>query len=239
MVGVRFSRLAMWLTPMTFTLAACGVGAPAPPIQVPVPSTAAEAPTGFDNRSNGAGNDSIHQADQEVFDEVEEIADGLGPLYNAQACRECHQNPTSGGASQITELRVGHLGPDGRFRNADIPIARGTVVISGRTLVNDRAICPNAALPDSEIQERVPDTETIRATRASLNLLGDGLVEAVADETLIEIARAQRRTTRGMIRGQALYCTDPGSPGRDPHRAVRLEGPARQSALVLSRCLPQ
>src|SRR2546427_32525 len=167
MVGVRFSRPAMWLTAMAFTLAACGVGAPAPPIQVPVPSTAAEAPTGFDNRSNGVGDDSIHQADQETFDEVEEIADGLGPLYNAQACRECHQNPTSGGASQITELRVGHLGPDGRFRNADIPIARGTVTISGRTLVNDRAICPNAAFPDSEIQERVPDTETIRTTRAS------------------------------------------------------------------------
>jgi CxxC motif-containing protein (DUF1111 family) len=32
--------------------------------------------------------------------------DGLGPLYNAQSCRECHQNPTSGGPSQITELRV-------------------------------------------------------------------------------------------------------------------------------------
>src|SRR6266487_2142264 len=213
MVDVRFSRPAMWLTAVTFTLAACGVGAPAPPVQVPVPSTAAEAPTGFDNRSNGTVDDSTHQADQDAFDEVEEIADGLGPLYNAQACRECHQNPTSGAASQITELRVGHLGPDGRFRNADIPIARGTVVISGRTLVNDRAICPNAALPDSEIQERVPDTETIRTTRASLNLLGDGLVEAVADETLIEIARAQRRTTRGTIRGQALRVPIVEAPG--------------------------
>src|SRR2546428_13162291 len=205
MVDDRFSRPAMWLTALTFTLAACGVGAPAPPIQVPVPSTAAEASTGFDNRSNGAADDSTHQADQDAFDEVKELADGLGPLYNAQACRECHQNPASGGASQIAELRVGHLGPDGRFRNADIPIARGTVVISGRTLVNDRAICPSAAFPDSEIQERVPDTETIRTLRASLSLLGDGLVEAVADETLIEIARAQRRTTRGTIRGQALY----------------------------------
>jgi len=203
----------MWLTAVTFTLAACGVGAPAPPVQVPVPSTAAEAPTGFDNRSNGTVDDSTHQADQDAFDEVEEIADGLGPLYNAQACRECHQNPTSGAASQITELRVGHLGPDGRFRNADIPIARGTVTISGRTLVNDRAICPNAAFPDSEIQERVPDTETIRTTRASLNLLGDGLVEAVADETLIEIARAQRRTTRGTIRGQALNVPILEAPG--------------------------
>src|SRR5882762_5940233 len=153
-----------------------------------------EAPTGFDNKSNGVADEMTHQADQMKFDEVEGLADGLGPLYNAQSCRECHQNPTSGGPSQVTELRVGHRAPDGRFRNADIPIARGSVVISGRTLVNDRAICPNAAFPDSEIQERVPETETIRATRASLNLLGDGFVEAIADETLLEIARAQRRT---------------------------------------------
>src|SRR5205823_1494964 len=137
------------------------------PIQVPVPSTAAEAPTGFDNRSNGTVDDSTHQADQEAFDEVEEIADGLGPLYNAQACRECHENPTSGAASQITELRVGHLGPDGRFRNADIPIARGAVVISRRPLVDGRAICPTAACPDSEIHERAADSETTRTTRAS------------------------------------------------------------------------
>src|SRR5438309_3484210 len=132
-----------------------------------------EAPTGFDDKSNGLVDDATYQADQVKFDEVEGVADGLGPLYNAQSCGECHQNPTSGGASQITELRVGHLGPDGRFHNPDIPIARGTEIISGRTLVNDRAICPNAAFPDSEIQERVPDTETIRTTRAALNLLGD------------------------------------------------------------------
>ena len=96
----------------------------------------------------------------------------------------------SGGASQITELRVGHLGPDGRFRNPDIPIARGTEIISGRTLVNDRAICPNA-FSDTEIQERVPESESIRTTRISLNLLGDGFVEAVADQSLIDLARQQ------------------------------------------------
>src|SRR4029077_17560947 len=172
-----------------------------------------EAPTGFDNRSNGVVDDSTHHADQGKFDEVETLADGLGPLYNPQPCRECHQNPPSGGPSQIAELRVGHRGPDGRFRNADIPIARGKVVISGRTLVNDRAICPNAAFPDSEIQERVPDTETIRTTRASLNLLGDGLVEAVADETLLDLAREQRRTTHGRIHGQALRVPIVEAPG--------------------------
>src|SRR4029077_19220273 len=88
-----------------------------------------EAPAGFDNKSNGVVDDATHQADQAKFDEVEGLADGLGPLYNAQSCRECHQNPTSGGPSQVTELRVGHLGPDKRFHNPEIPIAHGAETI--------------------------------------------------------------------------------------------------------------
>ena len=87
-------------------------------------------------------------------------------------------------------------------------------MISGRTLVNDRAICPNAEFPDSEIQERVPDTETVRTTRLALNLLGDGLVETVADETLIGLAREQRRATRGRIHGQALRVPIVEAPGQ-------------------------
>src|SRR6266704_2241367 len=142
-----------------------------------------DAPTGFDNKTNGIVDDATHQADQMKFDEVEQLSDGLGPLYSAQSCRECHQSPVSGGASQVTELRVGHLGPDGRFRTPDIPIAHGAETISGRSLVNDRAICPSAAYPDKEIQERVPNTETIRAFRLSLSLFGDGFIEAVADKT--------------------------------------------------------
>ena len=39
-----------------------------------------EAPTGFDNKSNGLTDDATHQADQAKFEEVEELADGLGPL---------------------------------------------------------------------------------------------------------------------------------------------------------------
>src|SRR5262249_26172244 len=145
------------------------------------------------------------QADQLKFDEVEGLADGLGPLYNAQSCRECHQNPTSGGASQITELRVGHLGPDRQFHNPEIPIARGAEIVTGRTLVNDRAICPNGAFPDTEIQERVPDSEAIRTTRISVNLLGDGFVEAIPDRALIDLARNQCRTTHGKVCGLVIY----------------------------------
>jgi len=180
----------------------------------PVSQPPAEAPAGFDNKGNGVVDDPTHQADQAKFDEVEGVPDGLGPLYNAQSCRECHQNPTSGGASQITELRVGHLGPDHRFLNPDIPIAHGAAIVSGRTLVNDRAICPNAAFPDTEIQERVPESETIRTTRISLSLLGDGFVEALSDLTLIELARNQCASTHGKVCGLVVYVPIVEAPGQ-------------------------
>jgi CxxC motif-containing protein (DUF1111 family) len=173
-----------------------------------------EAPTGFDDKTNGLVDDATHQADQVKFDEVESASDGLGPLYNAQSCRECHQSPTSGGASQVTELRVGHLAPNGHFVNPDIPIARGTEIIKGRTLVNDRAICPNAAYPDAEIQERVPASESIRTTRLSLNLLGDGFVEAVSDQSLVALAREQCKSTHGKICGLVIHVPIVEAPGQ-------------------------
>ena len=67
-----------------------------------------------------------------IFEEVEEIADGLGPTYNAQSCRECHQNVVTGGASQITEHRTGRL-TDGQFFESQ-----------GGTLIQSRTIHPDA-----------------------------------------------------------------------------------------------
>jgi CxxC motif-containing protein (DUF1111 family) len=191
----------------------------------------AEAPAGFDNKSNGVADDATHQADQKTFEEIEQISDGLGPLYNAQSCRECHQNPVSGAASQVTELRVGHIGPEGHFRNPDIPIAHGAEVISGRSLVNDRAICPNAAFPSNEIQERVPETETIRTLRISLNLLGDGFVEALSDQTLIDLAKQQCSSSHRKICGQVLEVPIVEAPGQ---MAVGRFGWKDQHASLLS-----
>src|SRR6202521_3362598 len=177
-------------------------------------SHSTEAPTGFDNKSNGVAHDPTHPADQTKFEEVEQLSDGLGPLYNAQSCRECHQSPVSGAASQVSELRVGHQGPEGHFRNPDIPIAHGAEVISGRSLVNDRAICPNAAFPDTEIQERVPETETIRTFRLSVSLLGDGFVEALSDQTLIDLAERQCKSSHRKICGQVLQVPILEAPGQ-------------------------
>lgn len=88
-------------------------------------SPSSQAPAAFDNKSNGLVDDATHQADQTTFEATEAIKDGLGPIYNAQSCRECHQTPVSGAASQVNELRVGHIGKHGEFENPMIPIARG------------------------------------------------------------------------------------------------------------------
>ncbi|HXA36166.1 MAG TPA: di-heme oxidoredictase family protein [Steroidobacteraceae bacterium] len=202
---------------------ACSTSPPAPPAPSPAQSKSIaqskpaprlnQAPIGFDNGSNGVADDPTHQADQAKFEQFEAISDGLGPLYNAQSCRECHQNPVTGGASQVMELRVGHPGPDGKFQNAEIPINHGSEIIKGRSLVNQRAICPNAAFPTAEIQERVPESETIRTFRTSLSILGDGFVEAVEDSTLIDIAKTQCKQDGGKICGFVLYVPVLESPG--------------------------
>lgn len=196
-----------------------------------VASTLPEAPTGFDNKTNGMVDDATHSVDQVKFDEVEQVPDGLGPLYNAQSCRECHQNPTSGGSSQISELRVGHRGPHGKFENPEIPIAHGTEIIKGRSLVNDRAICPNAAFPVTEIQQRVPDSEQIRTFRVSVNLLGDGFVEAVPDRTFVDLANEQCNKSHHKICGQILYVPIVEAPGQT---AVGRFGWKDQQASLLS-----
>ena len=168
-----------------------------------------EAITGFDDQSNGFSDPARRTADQKFFEEVEHIApDGLGPLYNAQSCRECHQTPVTGAASQVAELRVGHLDAHGIFQNPEIPINHGSEVIRDRNLVNDRAICP-------EIQEHVPETETVRTTRLTTNTLGDGYVEAISDETLLKIRKEQCRASHGKICGQAVKVLVPESEGHD------------------------
>jgi CxxC motif-containing protein (DUF1111 family) len=195
----------------------------------PIPTA---APADFDNQTNGFLTQgtpvprftdpgtvphTTFENDKFVFNAVDEIEDGLGPVYNAQSCRECHQNPVSGGISQITELRAGHNEKDkyGEIDFVDAP---------GGSLINDRSIpTKNFNFSDptfsAKLQERVPplytagilpdgvpleEEETVRTFRTSLNLLGDGFVEAIANGTLLGISNAQNNNTLGQIHGQAI-----------------------------------
>jgi CxxC motif-containing protein (DUF1111 family) len=179
-------------------------GVETPDVLVPPSGPATEAQAGFDGTSNGLVDAATHARDLEVFDEAEGIDDGLGPLYNAQACRECHQTPISGAASQVSELRVGHFGRFGRFVNPSIAIDNGNDVIRDRSLVNDRAICPNSDFPNVQLQQRVPAGETIQTQRMSLSTLGDGFIEAIPSRTIQQLADSQCRRSRGTICGEVV-----------------------------------
>ncbi len=135
--------------------------------------------------------------DQMQFERVHDPSNGLGPVFNAASCAQCHQNSVTGSASQITEIRVGHKDQNGNFVNPTVLINQGANTISGRSIINDRAICEQA-------QEHTPDTETIRARRAVLNTLGDGFVEAVDDQTLRTIAANQPGQSEGRIHGEVV-----------------------------------
>jgi CxxC motif-containing protein (DUF1111 family) len=113
----------------------------------------------------------------------------------------------TGAASQFTEQRVGHIDANGNFANPTITINGGANTIAGRSIVNDRSICPQA-------QEHVPDTENIRALRAVLNTLGDGFVEAVSDQTFLAIAANQPGQSNGLIRGEAIQVPILEAPGQ-------------------------
>ena len=154
---------------------------------------ATEAPTGFDNKTNGFSIqgppfDSIDEDNvvplrsfndnRFIFEEAETIADGLGPTYNAQGCRECHQNVVTGGASQIAEHRTGRM-TDGQFFESQ-----------GGSLVHSRAT-------NAEIMELVAFEDDVRTFRISTNTLGAGFVEAIANETLLAIRDAQPTSVRG------------------------------------------
>ena len=179
--------------------------------------SAKEAPAGFNtpsfNSPASISNGIVEPPgdtfarDQNVYEKNEAVKDGLGPVYNATSCVTCHQNPNSGAASQITELRVGHNDANGNFVNPTIFINDGKDTITGRSIVNDRAIGPQA-------QERIPDTENIRTLRAALNTLGDGFVEAIDDSTLIAIAERQPELSEGRIHGEVVQAPIFEAPGQ-------------------------
>ena len=154
-----------------------------------------ESLTGFDNQSNGMVEQVTFSQDRELFEKRDTIEDGLGPVYNAQSCVECHQNVVAGGGSQILVVRAGHRDNNGNF-----------VESPGGSLINDRAIDPS-------ILEYVLPGENIQSQRISLSTLGDGYVEAIDDQTLLGIAARQPAQSKGAINGQALLVPILESPG--------------------------
>src|ERR1051326_7853776 len=192
----------------------CLTGAPASPVQnsAATQTQATEAPASFNQKSDDDDPDKC------AFDKVENTKDELGPVYNAQSCRECHQNLAvkgrldqndnilfdknadfvlSGTSSQIMEHRAGHLDAAGRFINPTVRLKahQTPAKITGRNLINDRAICVEA-------QEHTPEIDrAIQTNRVALNILGDGFVEAIP-------ARSTDPNAPGILDVRDQQCND-------------------------------
>jgi CxxC motif-containing protein (DUF1111 family) len=171
------------------------------------------APAGFNNRTNGFTEQAQFDRDRKAFEEVEtilpetkddnaataglrkrrssanpprssensEAGGGLGPVYNATSCVGCHQNPITGSSSQVSEIRAGRRDPNtGNF-----------IEPPGGSLIHQRAI-------RAEIQEHVRPEDNVRTLRMSANTLGNGFVEVIQDQTIIDICNAQPRDMQGL-----------------------------------------
>src|SRR5689334_11746453 len=115
-----------------------------------------------------------------IFSERETIADGLGPTYNDVGCVECHQSIDVGGFSQAMEFRAGHI-TNGAF--VDAP---------GGQLIHARGT-------DSDVVEHISTAETVKTFRVTTSTIGDGFVEAIANQTLSDNVAVQPLAQRGTL----------------------------------------
>ena len=189
----RFTPSTLRVDPESTATEAPSVGTLAVPGEVFPSGTFREAPAAFDNRTNGFDpqGPAFDNIDEDnvvplrsfndnrfIFEEVEHVADGLGPTFNAQACRECHQNIVTGGASQIAEHRTGR-----------IELTQFVESVGG-SLIQSRSTHP-------DIFENVPFEDSVGTLRVSTNTLGAGFIEAVANSTLLAIRDRQPAAIRG------------------------------------------
>jgi CxxC motif-containing protein (DUF1111 family) len=128
-----------------------------------------------------------------VFDSAFTPEIGLGPLFNSDACGECHEEPVAGGLGDETERHAAafHAVPPAGARPCDELVALGGPVFQQRVTPALRA----AVGIDSE---PVPPQATGIATRTSPDVFGFGLLDAVPDSAILVLADPDDRDGDGI-----------------------------------------
>jgi CxxC motif-containing protein (DUF1111 family) len=128
-----------------------------------------------------------------AFDSVFTPATGLGPLFNADACGECHEDVAAGGAGDEIERHAAafHPAPPGGARPCDELVALGGPVFQQRVTPALRA----AVGIDSE---PLPPQATAIAARTSPDIFGFGLLDAVPDSAILARADPDDRDRDGI-----------------------------------------
>jgi len=145
---------------------------------------------------------------RDAFNTFEDINDGLGPIFNAQACGQCHSNGTIGGAGEQIERRFG------RFDNGVFnPLAneggslRQLFTVGSFSALNGQSC--NVPL------EREPADATVHNVgRLTTPTFGLGLVDAMPDSFFDGLVAAEPAAQRGTVNRGQIVLPNPGDPGQ-------------------------
>src|SRR5262249_15217253 len=134
-------------------------------------------------------------AGRDAFVVEENVADGLGPVFNGTSCGACHSTPAVGGGSTLVETRFGTT-TNGVFD----PLAN----LGGSLIQTDGIGAPGTCTSDAE---KVPPAPTTGAGRRTPSPLGLGLAAAVPDAPFLQIASREARLHPSTA-GRAHIVTD-------------------------------
>ncbi len=149
---------------------------------------------------------ALFQKGLATFNEVDGVAQGLGPRFNADSCASCHAHPVTGGASPAINPQVaiatksGALNTLPSFIQSDGPVR----VVRPKSVggVRDLFVVTGRSDAASNCQVQQPDFSDLSdlTFRIPTPTLGLGLVESITDTTLKNnlAANAQRKVQLGI-----------------------------------------
>jgi CxxC motif-containing protein (DUF1111 family) len=125
---------------------------------------------------------------REAFATVFEPGTGLGPLFNAESCNECHEEPVAGGPGDEIEIHATALLPDG---------ACDPLIDQGGPIVQQR-VTPELREALGIEKEPIPARATSTGRRTTPDLFGFGLLDAVPEATIVALADPDDRDQDGI-----------------------------------------
>src|SRR5262245_33608603 len=143
-----------------------------------------------------------------AFVSVEEIDDGVGPIFNEKACGNCHTQGAIGGAGVQIERRFG------RFVNGvfDTQANRGGSLRQLFTVGSFTGLNGQSCNAPLEVE---PSTATVRNVgRLTTPLFGAGLIDALPDSAITVNANNQSSTVRGTINRVRVLLPNPEDPAQ-------------------------
>src|SRR5450432_3551169 len=116
---------------------------------------------------------------------------GLGPLFNARSCNDCHGNPAPGGmgtADGSFVTREGRLAADGSF---DPLVGHGGPVARTHSISELGFFC--------FLRPGVSPLATITSKRSAMSLRGTALIDFIAERDVLTAQAAEPADVRGRV----------------------------------------